>query len=1038
MEFGVLGPVEIWADGLLVNAGHARQRAVLAVLAMDAGRVVPLDLLIDRVWGEDPPRSVRNLVYGYVARLKALIVSVQEPDVRLSRRPGGYLLQAAPDQVDLGRFRRLVAGAAAAADDERAAAGLREAVALWRGPALAGLDSPWLNAMRATLELERTAAVLDLTDIRLRRGEHAALAGELTGQAAAAPSDERLTGQLMLALYRCGRQAEALRWYEQTRRHLAGELGADPGPVLQALHQRILRADPGLAAPPAAIQAAAPGTGSAPSGPRAAPPPRELPVDVSAFTGRTAELAELDQLLTGGPAEDSATAGLDAPAGRAPTAVISAVSGTAGVGKTALAVHWAHLAADQFPDGQLHVNLRGYDPDRPVAAADALAGFLRALGVPGQDIPDDADERAARYRSLLAGKRMLVVLDNASEAEQVRPLLPGTPGCAVLVTSRDSLAGLVARDGATRLDLDLLPPDEAVSLLRELIGERADADSEACAALADQCCRLPLALRVAAELAAARPAVPLTGLVAELVDQQRRLDLLAAAGDPRSAVRAVFSWSYRNLSADAARTFRLVGLHPGPDFDPYATAALTAATLSRARKLLEVLARAHLIHPTGRDRYALHDLLRAYARDLAATDDDDRHTAKTRLFDHYLQATASAMDTLYPAERHRRPPIKASATPAAAFTEPAAALGWLDDHRAVLIAVAAQCAEQGWPGHATRIGVILARHLEISGYLPEAFLMHGHARSAARKTGDRAAEATALANLGILDGMQSRYDQAALHFRQSLALSREIGHRSVQARALAGLGNIEASQGRYDQAASNHRQALVLFREIGERFGEARVLDNLGMIDRYQGRYHQSLTHHQQALALLRDIGDRQGETRAVFHVGAAYRRQGHFDQAVEYLGRSLALSQELGDTDGEALSLSEIGALEAAQARWKQATGHHERALDLWREIGNRSGEAIGLNGLGEVLLAAGQPDDARLRYDTAMAIASQIGDKYEQARAHNGLGRAHRAIGEQDQARSHWQQALSLFTELGAPEADQVRGHLATDGNPGPARYR
>jgi transcriptional regulator with XRE-family HTH domain len=364
--------------------------------------------------------------------------------------------------------------------------------------------------------------------------------------------------------------------------------------------------------------------GPDPSGPESGSRPRQLPPTVAGFTGRAAELAALTKILDGASAPE--------------TVVISAIGGTAGVGKTALAVQWAHQVAGRFPDGQLYVNLHGYDPDRPMPAADALAGFLRGLGVPGQDIPPGEDERAARYRSLLAGRKLLVVLDNAGSVEQVRPLLPGSPSCAVLVTSRDSLAGLVARHGATRLEVDLLPPADAASLLRALIGQRAKDDPGAAGTLAAQCCRLPLALRVAAELAIARPGVPLADLAAELADQQRRLDLLDAGGDSRTAVRAVFSWSYRHLEDDSARAFRLAGLHPGPDFDPYAVAALTGTKLEQARTALDALARAHLIHPAGRGRHGMHDLLRAYARELAdATDgEEEQNAALTRLFDYYL------------------------------------------------------------------------------------------------------------------------------------------------------------------------------------------------------------------------------------------------------------------------------------------------------------------------------------------------------------------------------------------------------------------
>ncbi len=1024
MEFGILGPVEVWVDRPAI-AGHARQRAVLAVLLLDLGRAVPLEALIDRVWGEDPPSSVRNVVYGYVARLKALLTTGHDPGVSLSRRPGGYLLQAGPGRVDLGRFRRLVADAAAAGDDERAGAALGDAVVLWRGPALAGLDSPWLNAMRATLELERSAAMLDLNDIRLRRGEPGALAGELTAQAATAPADERLIGQLMLALYRCGRQAEALRWFEQTRRHLADELGADPAPSLAALHQQILRADPSLAA--------GPGPGSArPASRPAVPVPRELPADVPAFTGRAAELAELDRLL--GPPAAAAAAGPGraggTPAGEAPApaAVISAVSGTAGVGKTALAIHWAHRAVGRFPDGQLYVNLRGYDPDRPMPAVDALAGFLRALGGPGQDIPPDQNERAARYRSLLAQKRMLVVLDNASQAEQVRPLLPGTPGCAVLVTSRDALAGLVARDGAVRLDLDLLPPGDAVSLLRELIGDRAEADPNAAAELAGYCCRLPLALRVAAELAAARPAVLLKDLVAELADQQRRLDLLDAADDPRTAVRAVFSWSYRHLDPDTARAFRLAGLHPGPDFDPYATAALTGMTCDQARQLLHVLARAHLIRPTGPDRYAMHDLLQAYARDLATQDgDDEQRAALTRLFDHYLYTAATAMDTLHPGEQHRRPRILAATTPSPPVASPAAARTWLDAERATLVAAVAHTAHHGWPAHTTRLAATLFRYLDAGSHYPEAITIHGHARAAARAAGDRAAEARALNALGGVHLRLGDYQQAAVLLHRALVLFRRTGDIGGQARALHNLGNVYRQQGRYQQAAGLLREAVQGAHEIGDRLGEARALDNLGVVCRLQGRYQQAVSYHRRALALAEELGARYGQAFALDNLGAVYLRQGRHHEAVGSLKRALILFRQAGDRLGEADVLINLGAAYLGQRELPQAARYLREALALSRETGERAGEAEALNGLGDVLLATGQPHDAGASHATALDLASRIGDEYQQARAHDGLGHACNASGDPDQARRHWQEALSLFAGLGAPEADQVRAKLA-----------
>jgi tetratricopeptide (TPR) repeat protein len=706
--------------------------------------------------------------------------------------------------------------------------------------------------------------------------------------------------------------------------------------------------------------------------------------------------------------------------------VITAIGGTGGVGKTALAVHWAHQVARRFPDGQLYVNLRGYDPDQPMTATDALAGFLRALGLPGQHIPAEEAERAARYRSLLAGKRMLVLLDNASEVEQVRPLLPGSPTCTVVVTSRDALAGLVGRDGATRLDLDLLLLlllllllEDAVGLLRALIGARVDAGPGATAALAAQCCRLPLALRVAAELAVTRPDVSLAGLVGELADLQRRLDLLDAGGDPRTAVRAVFSWSYQHLDADAARTFRLLGLHPGTDYDLYAAVALTSTTLGHARQVLDALTRAHLIQPATPGRYGMHDLLRAYARELAdALDGEDQgRSALTRLFDYYLHAAATAMDTLVPAERHRRPRIPPPGTPAPLTSDPAAAQMWLDTERASLVAMAAHTAEHGWPGHATRLAAIVFRYLETGCHYPDAIIIHDQARTAARRVGDRAAEATALNALGLID--LGRYQQAASRLQQALGLFRQTGDRTGQARALGNLGSNYFYQGRYEQATSLYEQALNIYRETGDRAGETTALGNLGMVEERQGRYEEAARHQQQSLALARETGDSTGESCALVNLGVVSLRQGRYPHAIGQLQRAMVLFRETRARNGEAETLTRIGEVCLRQGRCEQASHHHQQALAVCREIGDRSGEATALNGLGEALLATGQPGDARARHATALGLASQIGEKYEQARAHNGLAHAYHATGDDGQARHHWQEALTLYTALGAPEA-------------------
>jgi DNA-binding SARP family transcriptional activator len=774
MEFGLLGPLTVGCGGAAVPVAAGKQRAVLAALLLDAGRVVPVDELCDVLWGAEPPESARASVQNYVRRLRQALGDAGRDRIRT--QPGGYLITVSAGELDVTRFEALARSAGAAVrrgawDDSAGRA--RAALALWRGEpladagsaVLAGREAPRLAELR--LQAQEACAEADL-----HLGRRAEAIAELRVLVGAHPLRERLPALLMLALYWDGRQGEALAAYRQARQALARELGSEPGTGLRELHQRMLAGDPALAPDPApaprraaraALAADAGSRAEAGSPPAAGGPPlvpRQLPGAVPHFTGRAAELAAL-------------TRALDTAGEQPGTVPIAAIGGTAGVGKTALAVRWAHQVADRFPDGQLYVNLRGYDPGRPVAAPDALAGILGALGVTGPDVPAGAEERAARYRSLLAGRRVLVVLDNAREVEQVRLLLPGTPGCMVVVTSRDSLAGLVARYGASRLDLDLLPGPDAVGLLRVLIGARADADPGAAAVLAERCAHLPLALRVAAELTADRPEVSLAGLSAELAGLRQRLDRLDAGGDPRTAVRAVFSWSSRDLDPAAARLFALLGLFPGPDLDRQAAAALAGTPAEAAARALSTLARAHLVRPAGPGRYGLHDLLRGYAAEQAARRETGqwRQAALTRLLDYYLHTAAAAAAALHPAAA--RPASSAPAGPAAragalvigaaAARDPGgsadwpgspvtgadAARAWLDAERPVLAAMTAQAAAGGWPGHATGLSAALAPYLEAGRHDADAVAIHGHAVRAARQAGDAAAEEAALRYLAV-------------------------------------------------------------------------------------------------------------------------------------------------------------------------------------------------------------------------------------------------------------------------------------------------
>jgi DNA-binding SARP family transcriptional activator/Flp pilus assembly protein TadD len=1005
MEFLLLGPLAVYADRAPVPVRHGKQRAVLAALLLNANQVVSVDDLAEILWGAQPPPSAAVTLRNYVKRLRQSLGDAGRDRITTCAR--GYVISVDAAELDVTQFEVLsVAARAAAAEGwwDRAATQAGEALSLWRGEPLADVQSQVL----ALREIPR------ITDMRLRALEtrieadmhvgHVDVIPELRRLVQTEPFREHVHALLMLALCRDGRRAEALAAYRQARRMLVNELGIEPGAELRELHQRILAgdvmADSGRRGPPYEGVPAV---------------PRQLPAPVAHFIGRGDELAVLDGL-----ADPVRVRG---PGG----AVIAAICGTAGVGKTALAVHWAHRVAERFPDGQLYINLRGYDPEQPVTAADALAGFLGALDVPRQEIPAGAVERLALYRSLLASRRMLIVLDNARETEQLRPLLPGTPACVTVVTSRDSLAGLVARDGARRLELDVLPVADALILLRTLIDGRVADDPGAAAALATCCCRLPLALRIAAELAAARPAAALGDLVTELADERGRLDLLDAGGDPRTAIRAVFSWSCRHLDAAAARAFRLTGLHPAPGLDVYAVAALTGATLGQATRVLDQLARAHLIQATGPGRYGLHELLRAYAAEQAAAQDGekDRRAALTRLFDFYLRAAHVAMDIVFPAERHHRPSSPGATAEVPPLPDAVAAGAWLDAERENLIATAAYAAACGWPGHAIGLAATLASYLDAGRY-HEALTIHGHARQAAARSGDRAGEAVALTNLGLAAGAQGRYQQARGFLRQALALFRQTGDQAGQASALNGLGSVDRQRGRYQQARDHLRQALALYRAAGDRHGEARVLSSLGVIDRRQGRYQQATEHQEHALALFRQTGDRVREAETLFRLGVVALRQGHSRQAAGHLHQALALFRDTGDNSGQAEALKVLGDVDLAQGRYQRATEHHQWALALFRQTGDRAGETDALNGLGGVSLALGQPRQARIIYAAALSLAIQIEEKHDEANAHHGLGKAYAAIGDSRKASHHWQQALTLYTSLGAPEADQVRTRL------------
>jgi tetratricopeptide (TPR) repeat protein len=919
-----------------------------------------------------------------------------------------------PGELDVLSFEELRAEAMRAARDRawaRASDRWRAAELLWRGEPLADVPSELLRAREVPRLAEmRLQALESRIEADLQLGRRADVIADLRQLTARDPLRERLHALLMLALYRDGQQAAAQAVFREVRAVLVEELGTEPGPELRRLHQQILAADPALDLPaPAQGGRAAPETAA---GQPTAMVPRQLPAAVSHFTGRAAEL----EALTGMVSDASGTR----------TAVISALVGTAGVGKTALAVHWAHQIAQRFGDGQLYVNLRGYDPGQPVAAADALAGFLRALGVPGQEIPDEIEERARLYRSRLAGRRVLVVLDNARDGEQVRPLLPGDPGCVAVVTSRDALAGLVAADGARRLDLDLLPLADAVGLLRSLIGPRAAHDPGATAELAGLCARLPLALRIAAELAAARRTTPLAELVAKLA--AGRLDGLDA-GEDRADVRAVLSWSYRQLPDDAAGAFALTGLHPGGDLDAHAAAALTGTTAGQARKVLGQLHRASLLQAAGPGRYGMHDLLRAYAREQAAARDTGGRCqqALTGLFDYYLAAAATAMDVLYPAEARRRPRIAPTAAVVPAMAGEADARAWLDAEQANLVAVVAHCAGHGWPDHAAGLAGTLFRYLISGSHLPEARTIYGHALQAARQSGDPAAEAGALNGLGGLAMMKGRFRDAVCCYQAALEAYRHCGDRARQAAVLQNLGATENELHDLRSAAGYCREAIAAYDDAGDSLGAASALVTLAATETELGSYDLASRHFRRALPVLRDAKDEVGEAEALEGLGELSLRRSQLAQAAACYEQALAIYRRTDNPAGVADQLRRLGEVSLRQAENQQAISCLRQALALYRQAGCQHGEITALRLLAEALHGAGQPAAARAALSAALRLAADTGNTYQQASAHRDLAESHHRVGQDQQARHHWRQALDLFTQLDVPEAGQVRTRLS-----------
>jgi DNA-binding SARP family transcriptional activator/tetratricopeptide (TPR) repeat protein len=1024
LRLGVLGPLRAWR-GATVHLGGPRQRAVLGLLALHPESGLSRAAIVDTLWGDDPPATAVSMIQSYVSRLRYLL-GMGGPDTPLVATAGGYRLSAAACDLDQVAFAALVSRARAshAAGDLPAACEAYDlGLGLWRGEPLMDIEVLRDHPAVTRLNLQRAEAVTGYAAAAAAAGCHDRVLGLLQDLTAREPLNERAHARLMIALAGSGQQAAALALYDALRRRLDDQLGILPGAELADAHVEVLRQDrPGALEKPALSGVTSqPVPAGRPGGDRRAadipapvlPVPAQLPHDIQGFTGRDAELAELTR-------QRAQAAG---------TLVIAAVAGTAGIGKTALAIHWAHSATGHFPDGQLYANLRGFDPSgQAVEPAEAIRGFLDAFAVPSEVLPASLDAQAALYRSLLASRRILIVLDNARDDQQVRPLLPNSPGCLVVVTSRRHLPGLVASDGARPLNLAPLTAAQARELLAQRIGAgRIAAEPQAAADLIRACAGLPLALAVTSARALSRPDLPLAELTAELHDAARRLSALDV-GDVSTSVRAAFSWSYAQLPASQARLFRLLGLHPAPDITVPAAAGLAALLPHEAAAALRRLADASLIREQSAGRFALHDLLRVYAAEQAGLHEteDARHDALTRLLDYYLTTAAAATDTLFPAAQPPRPGVPPPAGQDPEPGAPAGARAWLEAERITLVRITAAAAAGSWTGHAIRLAATLSAYLDTGGYHADSLAVHAQALHAARRTGDHATQAVSLRNIGRAHWRQGRYQEAGDYFRQALDSYQLTGDRRGQADGLNALGGVMFNQGRYQDSIDHRRSALAIYRALDDQLGQARMLSNLGIVLSRLGRYQQAAIYQRQALALSRACGDSTAEAGTLTNIGVLLNRQGQWKEAAAHQRAAVALFRDLGHREGEAAASDSLGIALCGQGDFRQASGQHRHALRLYRETGNRGGEAEALNGLGEAVTAAGDTGQARTLHQQALELATQIGNRAEQARAHEALARADAATNEIASARSHLHSALAIFADLDAPEADRVRANL------------
>jgi tetratricopeptide (TPR) repeat protein/DNA-binding SARP family transcriptional activator len=972
----VLGRFAVLFNGKAVRVGGPTAQAVLVALLDRRTQIKLAADLVHAVWGRSEAVSDESL-YHYISKLRK---ALRETGVRIdSCWPGYRLALPAGAVVDAERFAALLEEVQTLRREapERAVRALREALDLWQDePPLAGLGQPGARQLAARLTGQRLAAAGLLGELELAAGRPDQVLVRVRSLALSHVDSGGPVGAVLRALHATGRTDEAmslLRQAEQAAR----------------LHERGL---------PESVRLAREAMLTATAVPPPATGPYQLPADTTHFTGRRSELARLRALW---PAD-----GL----------VVAALDGMAGIGKTALAVHWAHELAPRFPDGNLFVDLHGYTPrSRPTPPERALDLLLRGLGVPTAQIPRDLQARAALYRTRLTGRRMLIVLDNAEDEAQLLPLLPGSPGSLVIVTSRRRLSGV---DDAHHLTLQALPPQDAAALFRKVAAGKVAGDHQVVDQIVGACGELPLAIRIAAaRLRTSRALSPSTLL--GFLRSGREEQTLAGLDDGARSVRAAFEVSYRHLSAGQRHAFRLLGAHPGATFDGYAAAALLGAEPAQAGQILDALEQVNLLSQPAPGRYGFHDLLRTYATGLPAEygDGDAVPRALTRLFDHYRYATATAMDALYPYERAFRPAIAdpGSAVPPDAHDDAAA---WLQEELPTLLAAP--------PGHVVDLSALLARHLRTQVRYAEGRALHTAALEIARAGSDELAELAALLAIGRNEEVSGHHAAAARAHGSALAIATRLEHAHGQISALNGLGHVSRMTTRDEPALGYYGRALELAVRHRHAIGRIDAYWGLGRLRIRAGQRQQARRDFAAALRLALEIGHHGGVIRARTALGQLYRCTGDLTRAARYLTSALQLALEVGDLSGEVHGLCGLGDVARQQHHFGSAGQRYRHALERARDGADRTGQCEALHGLGRTLYAAGQPGAALDCHRQALALATDLGQPHDQARAHDSIARSYLDLGHHARARAHWEEALAILRTLDAPGAADITREL------------